>query len=136
MRYNSDMKRFGKIAVIIILTSMVLNTGCISHYALESNRKHAALRKATLKGDSAAIRAIDMGADGIGVGIDVSNWEAVNEDLFKQVVAAMADAALIWAGKKAIENADNKEVVPPGNPNPITIDVNGSDNTSITINNK
>lgn len=124
---------------IVLVGLMFANTGCVSYYAMEQGKKHSALRKATLKGDQAAIKAIDLGADAAGVGIDVSNWEALTEDPVKQILAALADAALIYAGKKGIDALNDGDTTPTSggsqnNPS-TTVNVNNADHTTVTVDN-
>jgi len=79
------------------------------------------LRKARIyaSGNEDAIRALQMGAapataikavrvgDGVGVGIDVTNWEAIKAHPLRQTLAAFGDAGLLYATKEIVDSLDD-----------------------------
>jgi len=103
MRIN---KHFLTIAILIAI--MTLGSGCVSHYVLEGSRARVAMRRAIISNDERAIRAIKLGEDAVGVGIDVSNWEAIKERPLLQAGAALADAGILYGTYYGIKYMDDE----------------------------
>lgn len=102
------MKLVKAIVTSVILIALSLQMGgCLSYMAMEHGRKQVALRKAVIKNDQAAIKAVQLGDNGVGVGIDVTNLEALKENPLLQLGAALGDAAMIYAGYKGVESLNN-----------------------------
>ena len=78
--------------------------------------------------DPEAIRAVQID-DGMGIGIDVTNWEAIKEQPFMQAIAAILDAGIIIGSKEAIDKMSKQ-----GQPS-INMNLNNSNNDQININN-
>jgi len=108
-----------------------MSMGCVSKMVFDGSKQQVALRKATITNNETAIKAIKLGDDGVGVGIDVSNWEALKERPWKQAGAAILDAIIISVAKDAIDNL-NKDSGSGGDAN-VNISVSESDDTSISV---
>ena len=123
---------------IVLVMGLVFQTGCLSYMAMEHGKRQIALKRAFIKNDQNAIRAIQLGDNGVGVGIDVSNLQALMENPLLQLGAALGDAAMIYAGYKGVDslNSSESEDKTPsstitGDRNNVTI-VSGSGNTTHT----
>ena len=81
------MKTGLKVAVLLMSVA-VFASGCCSHAVLQGSK---------------AIQARRMGPDGAGIGIDISNWDALTERPLLQLGAALVDASLIYGGYKGLE---------------------------------
>ena len=93
------MKMLFKIVCLLLVVSMF--SGCASYVALNRNTRATALRRAEAMGDEAAVRAIRLGDNGAGVGIDVSSLDAIfdsPQNFLIQLGAAAIDAALVRGG--------------------------------------
>lgn len=114
--------------IICLMLSFVFimgSTGCLSNGVLQESKKKIALKKAISSDNQPAIRAIKLGDDGIGLGIDVGNLEALKEQLFKQIGAAIGDALIVWAGYEA---ANQIKGLNDNNSSGISITINGDGN--------
>jgi hypothetical protein len=97
------------------------------------SQQKVALRKANAKGDEKAIRALQIG-EGAGVGIDVSNWEALSEQPLLQLGAALLDAAMIYGGYKGVESLNNdNDNDKKGDVNTTTIETRGDNNNTTVV---
>ena len=124
------MKRL--IALTVLLSYVALAGGCCSYMVMEGSKKRVALRKATIAGDQVAIKAIRLGSDGVGIGIDVTNLEALKERPLLQIGAAILDAGIVYGmyeGLAAIDD-DNKD---EDDGNGINIDVQNSSDVDVNI---
>lgn len=87
-------------------------------------------------GDEPAIKATRLGSDGVGIGIDVTKWEAMTERPFLQFVAALVDAAIIYGGYegvKALEDAADDDDDGRGKVDVNITNDNSSDNTEANV---
>ena len=102
------MKSYIKTGVVCVslIAISACSSGCASYMVYNKSQEKVAMRKAMAKGDKKAIRAVQIG-DGVGVGIDVSNWEALSEQPLLQFGAAILDAAMIYGGYKGIDSINN-----------------------------
>ena len=102
-----------KILQFIVAALMIpLVAGCLSQNVLEGSRQRVALRKANqienpVKRDR-AIKAIDLGDGGVGVGIDVTNMEALKERWALQLGAALGDAGMIYGGYLLLDELEKE----------------------------
>lgn len=117
----------GLVFSVLILTMM---SGCLSSMVYNDSKKKIYTRKAILSNNQRAIRAVQLGDGGVGIGIDVSNLEALSEQPWLQLGAAAGDAALIWGtyqGVKSItDNSSHNGDTTSGRDN---VNVNGDGNT-------
>ena len=95
----------GKLIVVTVMLAVLsLQTGCFSYMAMEHGKKQVALRRAVIKNDPVAIKAVQLGDNGVGVGIDITNWEALTENPLLQLGAAVLDAGLVYAGYAGVKS--------------------------------
>lgn len=118
------------IKITILCTILVCLNGCASYMVYKDSERKVITKKAYATEDQVAIRAVQLGSDGVGVGIELTNWEALKEQPWKQLGAALWDAVCIYLGKKEIDskNDDND------NPSSMTMTVNGDRNNITFIN--
>jgi hypothetical protein len=128
------MRKFLCFALIIGLALSA--TGCFSPMVYQESKQKVALRKAVLSNNEAAIKAIKLGDDGVGVGINVLALEALKEQPLKQAAAAVGDALLIWGGYEGVKWAadswggdgdDNGDQDSGRDSNRITVNGDGND---------
>jgi len=118
-----------KMASISMSVIMMLN-GCASYAVYKDSEKQVVMRKA-LASDNISIRAVPLGDDGVGIGVDVGNMEVLSESPWMQLGAAILDAAVVYAGYEGVRNLnDNGE---DDRERRFSISVNDSDNTVIII---
>jgi hypothetical protein len=136
-------KRFVATVSILLVSAMLIMQGCVSQRVLEGSERRVAMRKAQITNNQPAIKALKLGEDTVGLGIDVTNLEALKERPFLQIGAALADALIAWGtyeGIKALEeelNDDDKKAQAEINSSAdgnINIDIEGSENTTIIVN--
>ena len=135
------MKSYIKTGVVCVslIAISACSSGCASYMVYNKSQEKVAMRKAMAKGDERAIRAVQVG-DGIGVGIDVSNWEALSEQPLLQFGAAILDAAMIYGGYKGIDSINNSHDDKANNTSTettststTTISVTGGDGTTTVV---
>lgn len=133
------MKSYIKTGIVCVslIAISACSTGCASYMVYNKSQEKVAMRKAMAKGDERAIKAVQVG-DGIGVGIDVSNWEALSEQPLLQFGAALLDAAMIYGGYKGIDSINNGNdkdgnTTATETTSTTTIHVNGGDGTTTVV---
>lgn len=129
------MKSYIKTGIVCVslMAISACSTGCASYMVYNKSHEKVAMRKAMAKGDEKAIRAVQIG-EGVGVGIDVSNWEALSEQPLLQFGAAVLDAAMIYGGYKGVESLnDDDDDKKDSNVNTTTIGVSGDNNTTTVV---
>jgi hypothetical protein len=133
------MKSYIKTGIVCVslIAISACSSGCASYMVYNKSQEKVAMRKAMAKGDEKAIRAVQVG-DGIGVGIDVSNWEALSEQPLLQLGAALLDAAMIYGGYKGIDSINNGNdkdgnTTTTETTSTTTIHVNGGDGTTTVV---
>ena len=115
--------------IVIICTIAIMFSGCASYMVYKNSEQKVAARKAFARGDQAAIKAIQLGNNGVGIGIDVSNWETLKEQPLLQLGAAILDAGMIYGGYKGVESL-NEDSSDHGT----TININGDKNNTTIVN--
>lgn len=93
----------------VALLLMAYGTGCASYLVLEQSKKRVSYKRAVARGDEAAIKAINMGEGTVGVGIDVTNLEALKEQPLLQLGAAVLDALMIYGSYEGINSLGNND---------------------------
>ncbi len=130
------MKSYIKVGLMsaMLVSISACSTGCASYMVYNKSQEKVAMRKALARGDDRAIKAVQIG-DGAGVGIDVSNWEALSEQPLLQLGAALLDAAMVYGGYKGIEsiNNDNDKDKQKSDVNTTTVGIDGNGNTTTVI---
>lgn len=128
------MKNMYKV-ILVSAAVMLFANGCVSHMVMEGSRKQIAMQRAVISGDDAAIKAIRLGDNGAGIGIDISNLDAILERPLLQIGAALTDAALIYAAREIVdaieeglEDDSGKEDIVKNN-----IQINGDGNDVVII---
>lgn len=124
-----------KIVLKIIASVLVMSVlcGCASSYVLKGSKQKATMRVAVARGDEAAIKAVRLGDDGVGLGIDISNWEALKERPWLQAGAAILDFGILYASKEVIDNINDDGDNNDGGRQNVSIVVSGSDDTSVSV---
>jgi hypothetical protein len=118
-----------KILSIALMGMLLMGTsGCLSAWSLDSSKHELALQKAIMSNNETAIRAVRLGDDGVGFGIDISNLSALKEHPLRQIGAAIGDAAIIWGAYEGVKSISNSNSNNEGDKNA------GRDNNDITIN--
>lgn len=126
-------KLIEKMVMLVALVMLAISTsGCLSYMVMEQSRQKVALRKAIQTNNEAAIRAIRLGDDGVGVGINVLALEALTEQPLKQLGAALGDALIIWGAYEGVQsiNGDNNDTSNQDSgrdSNTISVNGNGND---------
>lgn len=131
------MKKINKVLSITILTIVMLLNGCVSHMVLEDSREKVALRQAIELNDKNTIKAIKLGDDGVGLGIDLLSLDVITEQPLKQIGAAIADAAilygtyegLVWLNDEVNNNSGSDSGSQTSGRDSNRISVNGNDNS-------
>ena len=98
------------IKTIFVGGLILLFSGCLSLYTYDESKQTVALRKATMDNNEAAIRAVRLGDDGIGFGIDITKLEVLKEQPVKQIASLIGDALLVYGtyeGIRYLSNTDN-----------------------------
>ena len=101
-RLGGNMKNMYKV-IFVSAAVMLFANGCVSHMVMEGSKKQIAMQRAVISGDDVAIKAIRLGDNGVGVGIDISNLDAILERPLLQIGAALSDAALIYAAREIVD---------------------------------
>jgi len=126
------MKRTIKLVCLLIAIAF-LTSGCISAAVRKDSQKKIAYRRAMASGDEAAIKAVKLGDNGAGIGIDISNLDALTEQPFTQFLAALADAGIIYGLYEGIVAIDNKLDKNDSNLAGTQINVTESEDTEIIV---
>jgi len=82
---------------------MVYSSGCASYMVMESSKKRVSYKRTVAKGDQAAIKAFNSGEGTYGIGLDITNLDALKEQPLLQVGAAILDALLIYGSYEGIQ---------------------------------
>jgi len=135
------------IKTIFVGGLILLFSGCLSLYTYDESKQIVALRKATMDNNEAAIRAVRLGDDGIGFGIDITKLEVLKEQPLKQIASLIGDALVVYGtyeGIRYLSNTDNSSDSSNNqdsgrDSNQVTIDGDGNDvhigeSTTITEN--
>lgn len=126
------------ISMVISVLVLISASGCSTLVYRDSYKKVYA-RKAILSNNERAIRAVQLGDGGVGLGIDLANLEVLTEQPFLQLGAAALDAAALYGAYEGIRsitsNNSNKENEnnTTGNGNS-TVNVESGDNSPVIIN--
>jgi len=107
-----------------MLAVAIFGSGCCSYAVLKDSQKKIAYRRAVAEGNDVAIKAIPMG-DGVGLGIDISNIDALTEQPFMQLGAAILDLLIVYGGYEALNNDGGSKDDQGG----IQLTVNGNENS-------
>jgi len=92
------------IKTLVLLGLLVINcSGCCSYMVYKNNEQ---------KLQNRAIRAVRVGEDGAGIGIDIAALDVIKEGLVSQLLAAIGDGGIIYGAKELIENQDKEESQP------------------------
>lgn len=115
-----------KIAVLVVLSVVLLNSGCASLLVANSSQSKVKAR---------AIRAQALPDGGVGIGVDLLSWDVLTEQPLMQLGAAVLDAGTLYYGYQAVkgmqEQTNHKDkdtdIAVTGNGNNVTV-VNGDSN--------
>jgi len=128
------------ISVALLMVAVVLlNSGCASYMVYKNSKRNVALLRAIASGDEPAIKAIQLGDDGVGVGINVTALDTIKENPLGQAGAAILDAVVIYGIKEGVEylnEKDDDDRNTSGDANgtgDITVNVDNSDDTDINV---
>lgn len=120
---TSKVSRLVLGAIAILALSM--SSGCLSYWSYKSAEDEIRRERVYASGDQNAIKNIRMGVsgenairamrigdDGVGIGIDVSNWQALTKHPVRQIGAAIVDAAMMYGayeGVKSLSDSGNDD---------------------------
>ena len=94
----------------LILSIGVFASGCCSYTVLKDSKRRIAYRRAMAEGDEAVLRAVRLGEDGIGLGMDIGNFDALLEQPYTQFGALVLDAIMIYGSYEGIQKLkDDKD---------------------------
>jgi hypothetical protein len=130
------------IAGLLISMSIAL-TGCTSLWSLQCSKDEILRNRILASGDQDAIHALRSGAredvairavrlsEGVGVGVDVSNLDALTEHPWRQLGAAILDAGMtagaVVGGKALVDSINSSDE---------SNNTAGRDIVTVTINSK
>jgi len=127
------------ITIITAALIMMYGTGCASYLVMEGSKKRVAYKRTVARGDQAAIKAFNTGEGTFGIGLDVSNLDALKEQPLLQLGAAIFDALCIYGSyegiqkltedDKAAADDDGNSVIIDGDKNEVNI-IDGNENDS------
>lgn len=127
------------ITIITAALIMMYSTGCASYLVMEGSKKKVAYKRTVARGDQAAIKAFNTGEGTFGIGLDVSNLDALKEQPLLQLGAAFLDAFLIYGSYECVQKLteddkttnDNNgnSIIVTGNDNEINV-IDGNENDS------
>jgi hypothetical protein len=92
------------LCVVAMLALLTMNTGCLSVWSESCSRDELTLKKAVLSNNEQAIRAVRLGDNGVGFGIDIGNLEALKYHPVRQIFAAVGDAALLYGAYEGVKS--------------------------------
>ena len=129
-----------KIILVGILAGLVCVTssGCCSYMSYKSSERELIGRKIQASGDAGAIKAYNLGQDAVGIGVNVLAIESITEHPIRQILAAVADAGLLYAVGYGISelntsSGDDDADLPENATDSNIIQVNNSDSGQVTI---
>ena len=97
-----------KILIVVCLLAIIINCGgCASYLAHQNSVRRVGLKRALAVKDPEVLRAVALG-DGIAVGIDVSNIDALLDEPWVKLFCGAIDAAIIYAAKEIVEDYNDK----------------------------
>jgi len=118
--------------MIMVTIILALTNGCASSLVLQTSKQRINQRRAIARGNT-AIKAAPL-EYGTGVGIDILNLEALTEQPLLQMLAALVDAGMVYAGYEGIKSLDSDggsqgDIIVSGNDNKVNIN-EGTGNTN------
>jgi len=122
---NSAVKTLVVAAMVLVYCS-----GCASYMVYKDSQKKVAYRHAVASKNEVAIKAIEMGNGGVGIGIDVTALDALKEQPLMQFFAAILDSGIIYAGYRGVEELNNNDDKHPNT----TVIVSGDGNNTTVVN--
>ena len=129
---EKNMKRLVGIVFAVLLALNV--TGCFTSAVYKDSKQKVAMRQAILSNNQVAIKAIKLGDDGIGVGINILAWDVIREQPVKLTGAAVLDILLTYAGYEGVKYLTD-DFGNDDRPNDSSNNQDsGRDSTQITIN--
>jgi len=136
---------FKNIVIVSVLGMMLLNSGCASYLSYKASKNEIAQNRIAALNDKDAIKAINMGVapvdairavrldnNGVGIGVDISNLDALTQHPLRQLGSALLDAALTYGAVQGIQSATaggNNSSRNTSN----SINVQNADHTTVTI---
>jgi len=137
------MKRILLASMSVLM--MFALTGCTSLWSLQCSKDEILRNRIMASGDQGAIKALRSGVredvciraveidGGAGIGVDVSNLDALTEHPWRQLGAAVLDAGMAAGayigGKALIDSANNSDASnQTAGRDVVTVNINGKDN--------
>ena len=125
------MKRISKVLVmVLVLAGFLMSSGCASYLVYKDSQKKVAYRHAVAAKNDVAIKAIELGNGGAGIGIDVTALDSLTEQPFMQFMAAILDAGIIYGGYRGVEAASGSS----SGKGDTSTTINGDRNTVTVVN--
>jgi hypothetical protein len=135
-----------KVLVSIGLVGLALaNTGCLATYlSAKSSQRELATERIMVSGNKDAIDAVKMGvpaedairaipiAGGVGIGVNLLDWQTLSKNPLRQTGAALLDAAWMYGAYQLTQSGNNNSS--SSKSTTYNIDTANSDHTTVTIN--
>ena len=130
------MKSIAKFVFILTLvTIMVANTGCLSLLSYNASKREIMEEMVVASGNQKgidalksgakpeqALRAVQLDNNGIGMGLDVGNIDALLKHPVRQTAAGVGDVGLLWGAKELVDRLGSTK----SSGNNITVNVSDS----------
>lgn len=95
------MKKIKRMLLLIVLAfSMLSSSGCLSYNTYSNSKNEIAQRR--------AIVGQKIGEDGVGIGVNLLDVEALSIHPWKQLLSAGGDALMIWGASAATKYVEDK----------------------------
>jgi hypothetical protein len=120
-----------KIILTILMVVMFSLTGCASYMSYKASEKELVGQKVMASGNDSAIKALRMGDDSVGIGINVLAIDTLKEHPWRQLGAAILDVGLVYAAREGVDALSNSGDGSSSSAD-TTIEVSG-DNNSVSI---
>lgn len=136
-----------KINILLIMLTMPLG-GCASYLSMKYSEEEVQRSRIYASGDQKAIKALSFGVpaesairavkldgDGVGIGLDVSNLQALTLHPFRQMGAAILDAGMLYGtymGVSSMNSGNSGDSTQSSGRDTTTVNVNGDGNTVST----
>jgi len=138
------MKSVNKLVLLLTLTMiMVANTGCLSLLSYNASKREIMEEAIVASGNQKAVdlllsgvkperafKAVQLDNNGVGLGLDVSNVDALLKHPVRQTLAGAGDVGLAWGAKELIDYLGSST---GSSGNNLTVNVSDSQDTSISV---
>ena len=122
-----ERRQMKKLITLKLIAAMALSSGCASTLVYKNSKQELTERR--------AIRAVSLGEESAGIGLDVAAIDVLSEHPWQQAGAALLDLGLMYgsyAGAKALTDSSDKKEKRNANNNASAgdqVNLNGDGNT-------